>query len=351
MAKNKSKKTKRKNADNSRIIVIAFVLAGIFASVNGLLINLASTYLAPTLSIEPWVIYLLTILTFIVGLVLSIYLFTRTNKDQSKDSAQKNREITNGRTGASQEVETIFINREGNSGCIRVVVVISLSFVCIFSLFGAWQNPDARAAILNLFVQINPRTPTATATPTQTRHRIVTPTILPATLEAQSATPTLLADTPTRTFSYTPTPLPTFPPLTPPVRFNQCHSENVRITKPERGTLFGPRESIEIRGAAYPQRGQGFKSDVVLEYLVWDESNLRSADLGVAPGNWEQIETLPWVGSPTRDELLYIWDWSQVIFLTGEHRVWLRLRAPLDSQSASAAMPSAECIPYIFVTR
>ncbi|MCI0565541.1 MAG: NB-ARC domain-containing protein [Nitrososphaera sp.] len=67
----------RKQPMRNRRLVFAFILSAILSLLVGLLSNLAATYLAPNLAGQPWLVYSVLIVTFIIALPVSIYLFLR----------------------------------------------------------------------------------------------------------------------------------------------------------------------------------------------------------------------------------------------------------------------------------
>lgn len=110
-----------------------------------------------------------------------------------------------------------------------------------------------------------------------------------------------------------------------------------------------------VKGAAYAQPGQEFER-VILEFLRTDEKVTDIEEyLGVEPGFWRPITVVGEIGSENggaEDPELGTFRWDKVIAEMGKSRIWLRLRAPLkNSPSASAALVSKECIPYVFVEK
>jgi len=59
-------------------LLVAITLSAILSLLAGLLSNLAATYLAPGFAARPWLVYGALILTFIIALPVTIYLFLRT---------------------------------------------------------------------------------------------------------------------------------------------------------------------------------------------------------------------------------------------------------------------------------
>ena len=61
----------------NRRLILAFILSTILSLLVGFFSNLAATYLAPSLAGNPWLIYGALIVTFVIALPVSIYLFIR----------------------------------------------------------------------------------------------------------------------------------------------------------------------------------------------------------------------------------------------------------------------------------
>jgi len=61
----------------TRPLILAFIVSTVLSLLVGLLSNLAATYLAPGLADKPWLVYGALIITFIIALPVSVYLFLR----------------------------------------------------------------------------------------------------------------------------------------------------------------------------------------------------------------------------------------------------------------------------------
>lgn len=67
----------RKQPMRNRRLVFAFVVSTGLSLLVGLLSNLAATYMAPSLTDQPWLVYGALVVTFVIALPVSIYLFLR----------------------------------------------------------------------------------------------------------------------------------------------------------------------------------------------------------------------------------------------------------------------------------
>ena len=61
-----------------RRLLFAFIISALLTLIVGLLSGLATTYLAPIWADKPWIIYVALVITFLVSLAVSSYLFLKT---------------------------------------------------------------------------------------------------------------------------------------------------------------------------------------------------------------------------------------------------------------------------------
>jgi len=67
----------REHAATRRKLITAVIISAVLSLLVGLLSNLAATYLAPGFASRPWLVYGVLILTFVIALPVTIYLFVR----------------------------------------------------------------------------------------------------------------------------------------------------------------------------------------------------------------------------------------------------------------------------------